>query len=97
MVRLPGSSHGIAGRPSRLLSKVGHTLAWFDRYRKTADLDGDRGSITGALNSADDIVPAQDLPDTPDTLLDGEAAADFLDIESVSSDVQSSGRISLIF
>ena len=98
MVRLPGSSHGIAGRPSRLLSKVGHTLAWFDRYRKTADLDGDRGGITGALNSADDIVPAQDLPDTPDTLLDGEAAAaDFLDIESASSDVQSSGRISLIF
>jgi hypothetical protein len=31
-------------------------------------------------------------------LLDGEAAAaDFLDIESASSDVQSSGRISLIF
>ncbi len=34
MVRLPGSAHGIAGRPSRLLSKVGHTLAWFERYRK---------------------------------------------------------------
>ena len=33
MVRLPGSAHGIAGRPSRLLSKVGHTLAWFERYR----------------------------------------------------------------
>ena len=34
MVRLPGSAHSIAGRPSRLLSKVGHTLAWFERYRK---------------------------------------------------------------
>ena len=97
MVRLPGSSHGIAGRPSRLLSKVGHTLAWFDRYRKTADLGGDEGGLSGALNSADDLVPTQDPPDTPDTLLDGEAAADFLDIESASSDLQSSGRISLIF
>ena len=34
MVRLPDSAHGIASRPSRLISKVGHTLAWFDRYRK---------------------------------------------------------------
>ncbi|MGB1737620.1 MAG: alpha/beta hydrolase family protein, partial [Pseudomonadales bacterium] len=33
MVRLPDSAHGIASRPSRLISKVGHTLAWFDRYR----------------------------------------------------------------
>ena len=33
MVRLPGASHGIASRPSRLISKVLHVLAWFDRYR----------------------------------------------------------------
>ena len=33
MVRLPDSAHGIASRPSRLISKVGHTLAWFGRYR----------------------------------------------------------------
>ena len=37
MVRIPGSPHGIAGRPSRLLTKVDHTLAWFKRYR--TDLD----------------------------------------------------------
>ena len=33
MVRLPGASHGIARRPSRLITKVDHTLAWFERYR----------------------------------------------------------------
>ncbi len=33
MVRIPGSPHGIAGRPSRLLTKVDHILAWFQRYR----------------------------------------------------------------
>ena len=33
MVRVPGSSHGIAGRPSRLNAKVDNILAWFDRYR----------------------------------------------------------------
>ncbi|MGF1544374.1 MAG: prolyl oligopeptidase family serine peptidase [Parvularculaceae bacterium] len=34
LVRVPGSSHGIAGRPSRLIGKVEHTLAWFARYEK---------------------------------------------------------------
>ena len=33
MVRIPGSPHGIAGKPSRLLTKVDHILAWFKRYR----------------------------------------------------------------
>lgn len=33
MVRVPGSSHGIAGRPSRLNAKVDNILAWFARYR----------------------------------------------------------------
>lgn len=32
-VRLPDSSHGIASRPSRMISKVDHVLAWFERYR----------------------------------------------------------------
>ncbi|MFT2092437.1 S9 family peptidase [Paraglaciecola sp. 2405UD69-4] len=32
MVRLPGASHGIASRPSRLIQKVGNILAWFERY-----------------------------------------------------------------
>lgn len=34
LVRVPGSSHGIAGRPSRLIGKVEHILAWFERYKK---------------------------------------------------------------
>ncbi len=33
MVRIPDTPHGIAGRPSRLLTKVDHILAWFARYR----------------------------------------------------------------
>ncbi|MEJ2539988.1 MAG: S9 family peptidase [Gemmatimonadota bacterium] len=32
MVRIPEASHGIASRPSQLLSKVAHILGWFDRY-----------------------------------------------------------------
>ena len=33
MVRIPGASHGIANRPSQLIAKVAHVLAWFERYR----------------------------------------------------------------
>jgi dipeptidyl aminopeptidase/acylaminoacyl peptidase len=33
LVRIPGTYHGIAdSRPSRLLQKVGHILAWFEDY-----------------------------------------------------------------
>ena len=32
MVRIPEASHGIASRPSQLLSKIAHILGWFDRY-----------------------------------------------------------------
>ena len=32
-VEMPGASHGIAQRPSQLIGKVDHVLAWFDRYR----------------------------------------------------------------
>jgi len=33
MVRFPETSHHIATRPSRLISKVKHILAWFEKYR----------------------------------------------------------------
>ena len=33
LVEIPGASHGIANRPSNLISKVAHTLAWLDKYR----------------------------------------------------------------
>lgn len=33
MVRIPGASHGIASRPSNLMSKVAHILEWFDKYK----------------------------------------------------------------
>jgi dipeptidyl aminopeptidase/acylaminoacyl peptidase len=32
MVRIPGASHGIASRPSRLISKVSYILAWFEKH-----------------------------------------------------------------
>jgi dipeptidyl aminopeptidase/acylaminoacyl peptidase len=32
LVELPGASHNIAKRPSQLLAKVRHVLAWFARY-----------------------------------------------------------------
>ncbi len=32
MVRVPEASHGIASRPSQMLTKVTHILGWFDRY-----------------------------------------------------------------
>ena len=35
LVRIPDASHGIAVRPSHLISKVQHILAWFERYRRT--------------------------------------------------------------
>jgi len=44
MVRVPGSSHGIAGRPSRLNAKVDNILAWFARYR--TDLNDDAAAGT---------------------------------------------------
>tara|TARA_R110002096_G_scaffold257381_1_gene450834 strand:+ start:165023 stop:167053 length:2031 start_codon:yes stop_codon:yes gene_type:complete len=34
MVRVPGSPHGIAGKPSRLNAKVDNIMAWFERYKK---------------------------------------------------------------
>lgn len=32
LVEIPGASHGIARKPSNLISKVAHTLAWFKKY-----------------------------------------------------------------
>jgi dipeptidyl aminopeptidase/acylaminoacyl peptidase len=32
-VEVPGAYHFIANRPSQLITKVDHVLAWFDRYR----------------------------------------------------------------
>jgi acylaminoacyl-peptidase len=32
LVRMPGASHGIGRRPSQLIAKVQHMLAWFERW-----------------------------------------------------------------
>ncbi len=34
LVVIPGSFHFIANRPSQLITKIEHIVAWFDRYRK---------------------------------------------------------------
>lgn len=33
MVRIQGSGHGIAGKPSNLIRKVGYIIGWFERYK----------------------------------------------------------------
>jgi len=33
LVEIPEASHGIAARPSNLISKIAHTLAWFEKYK----------------------------------------------------------------
>ncbi len=38
LVEIPGASHGIASKPSNLITKIAHTVAWFDKYR-TANKD----------------------------------------------------------
>jgi acylaminoacyl-peptidase len=45
LVRIPDSSHSIAARPSHLIAKVAHVLAWFDRYDKSGS------GVTGAGHS----------------------------------------------
>ncbi|MCE2613825.1 S9 family peptidase [Flavobacteriaceae bacterium D16] len=37
LVEIPGASHGIASKPSNLITKVAHTLAWLDKYQKTEE------------------------------------------------------------
>ncbi|MEO1202657.1 MAG: S9 family peptidase [Pseudomonadota bacterium] len=34
LVEIPGASHNIAKRPSQLITKVDHILAWFENYRE---------------------------------------------------------------
>ena len=41
MVRIPGSNHGIASRPSRLNAKTDYTLAWFEKYRTDIEAGAD--------------------------------------------------------
>jgi len=92
MVRLPGSSHGIAGRPSRLLSKVGHSLAWFERYRKTGHVDKKSLGLRETPSSEVTTAPVQEPPDA----LSGDDTAedDFRDIEATSRGAEGAGQLS---
>lgn len=39
LVEIPGASHGIANKPSNLITKIAHTVAWFDKYRTDKEND----------------------------------------------------------
>ncbi len=41
MVRIPGASHSIDERPSQLIAKAAHILAWFDRHGGEGDEHGE--------------------------------------------------------
>lgn len=34
MVRVPGAYHGVTARPSNMIAKIEHALAWFEQYKK---------------------------------------------------------------
>ena len=34
MVRVPDASHGVTYRPSNMIAKIEHALAWFEKYKK---------------------------------------------------------------
>ncbi len=40
LVEIPGASHHIAARPSQLIAKVAHVLAWFEKYGGSSKSDG---------------------------------------------------------
>jgi acylaminoacyl-peptidase len=40
MVRIPGASHSIDERPSQLIAKAAHILAWFDRHGGQGETEG---------------------------------------------------------
>ncbi len=39
LVEVPGAPHNIAGRPSQLIAKIDHILAWFADYRSVGESD----------------------------------------------------------
>ena len=41
LIRVPGASHYIAGRPSRLIAKTDNIMGWFEKYDAAASADGD--------------------------------------------------------
>jgi len=39
MVRVPEAAHGVTARPSNMIAKIEHTLAWFKRYHKSTEAE----------------------------------------------------------
>jgi len=51
LVRVPGASHSIASRPSRLIAKVDNILGWFAKY--DVSVDGDSAQETSGDEAPD--------------------------------------------
>jgi dipeptidyl aminopeptidase/acylaminoacyl peptidase len=49
LVRIPGASHNIVARPSQLVAKVSHVLAWFERYRTTGNVTNHVPESSGGM------------------------------------------------
>lgn len=45
LIRIPGASHSIASRPSRLIAKVDNILGWFAKYDLNSDTDTAEGGV----------------------------------------------------
>ena len=41
LIKVPGASHGIASKPSRMVGKIESIIAWFEKYRVTT-IEGDK-------------------------------------------------------
>lgn len=54
MVRIPGAGHGIAARPSNLISKVVHILEWFERHDPTLAEDEATSEATSEAGGDDE-------------------------------------------
>ncbi|WP_415926401.1 prolyl oligopeptidase family serine peptidase [Ningiella sp. W23] len=39
LVKVPGASHGIASKPSRMVGKIENILAWFEKYREASETE----------------------------------------------------------
>lgn len=39
LIKVPGASHGIAAKPSRMIAKIENSLAWFEKYKTQQSSD----------------------------------------------------------
>jgi len=52
LIEVPGAYHNIAARPSQLITKIDHILAWFEKYRAAENASDDRNSSPADVATA---------------------------------------------